>query len=90
MDPVRATLAMHRSYLDSQILIEEKSRLWLGPVHQVATNVHPTRVCRPSVSVGILSKILSKISGGRVTTETFESGGLDPWGDRSLDLRHVG
>ena len=60
---------------------DEKRPLWLGPVHQVATKAHAIRVVRPSLSVGICPRILSKISGGRIV-DTFESGGLDPRGDR--------
>jgi len=46
-------------------------RLWLGPVHQVATKEHAIRV-RPSFAC-ICWRILSKISGGRVT-DAFRSG----------------
>ena len=53
----------------------ENRRLWLGPFHQVATKVHAIRVGRPSVFAGIYSRILSKISGGRVTG-AFRSGGF--------------
>ena len=77
MDPVRTTPFIHRWWLPSRIETEEKRHLWLGPVHQVATKAHATRVRLPMYK-GICQSILSNISGGRIT-DAFGSDGLDPW-----------
>ena len=44
----------------------------------MATKAHAIRVGRPSLFEGICSRILSKISGGRVGHE-FKTSRLDPW-----------
>ena len=67
MDLERTTPFIHRSQLSGEILTEEKRRLWQGPVHQVATKAHEIRVDDPRPSEQMCSKILSNISGGRVT-----------------------
>ena len=89
MDLERTTPFIHRSQLSGEILTEEKRRLWQGPVHQVATKAHEIRVDDPRPSEQMCSKILSNISGGRVT-DAFGPGRLDPWGDRSSDSRGEG
>lgn len=86
MDIERAAPLTHRPWLYSEIATEEKRRLWLGSDHQVATNAHAIR--RPFLFAGTWSRIMSKISGGRVTDEFGPdgSGGFSSKADSGGEL----
>ena len=83
------TLSIHRWWLSLFIETKERRRPWLSSIHQVATKAHATRVCRPSLSVDMYPKILSKISGVRVMDDLGYNT-LDPWGDHSPNFRCKG